>query len=79
MKVYLDTFCSTDEFLVGYKGPGAYDSGIIYLPYVQLQVAKATFEDSFQPAVGLMSRYAIMSHLFGAENYYTRVIIQNMP
>jgi len=79
MKVYLDTFCSTDEFLVGYKGPGAYDSGIIYLPYVQLQMAKATFEDSFQPAIGLMSRYAIMSHLFGAENYYSRVVIQNMP
>lgn len=79
MKVYIDTFCATDEFLVGYKGPGAYDSGIIYLPYVQLQVAKATFEDSFNPAVGLMSRYAIMSHLFGASNYYTRVVIQNMP
>lgn len=79
MKVYLDTFCTTDEFLVGYKGPSAYDAGIIYLPYVQLQVAKATFEDSFQPTVGLMSRYAIMSHLFGASNYYCRVVINNMP
>lgn len=79
MKVYHDTFCATDEFVVGYKGPGAYDAGIIYLPYVQLLVSKATFEDSFNPTVGLMSRYAIMSHLFGANNYYIRVEIENMP
>lgn len=79
MKVYHDTFTQTDEFVVGYKGPSAYDAGLIYLPYVQLMVSKATMEDSFNPAVGLMSRYAIMSNLFGANNYYIRVVIKDMP
>lgn len=78
MKVYHDTFTAADEFLVGYKGPSAYDSGVIYLPYIQLMVSKATMEDSFNPAVGLMSRYAIMDNLFGASNYYIRVLIENM-
>lgn len=79
MKVYLDTFCPTDEFLIGYKGASAYDAGIIYLPYIQLLLSKATFEDSFNPTIGLMSRYAIMEHMFGAHNYYVRTQITNMP
>jgi hypothetical protein len=79
MKLYRDTFCDVDEFVVGYKGPSPYDSGIIYLPYIQLMVSKATFEDSFHPTVGLMSRYAIMDHLFGAQDYYIRCVIDNMP
>ena len=79
LKLYRDTFATSDEALVGYKGNSAYDAGVIYLPYVQLQVAKATFEDSFNPAVGLMSRYAIMDSLWGASNFYVRTIISNMP
>jgi len=79
IRLYHDTFTATDEFVVGYKGPSAYDSGIIYLPYVQLLVNKATYEDSFNPTVGLMSRYGLMSNLFGASNYYIRTVFQNMP
>ena len=78
MNVYRDTFATSDDILIGYKGPSAYDTGIVYLPYIQLMVSKATFEDSFQPSVGLMSRYAIHSHLFGAQNYYVRVAFNNM-
>lgn len=79
MRVYHDTFTATDEFVVGYKGPSAYDAGVIYLPYIQLMVSKTVFEDSFNPTVGLMSRYGLMSHLFGASNYYIRVVVDNMP
>jgi len=79
MTVYRDTFISSDEALVGYKGPSEYDTGIIYLPYVQLLVSKAVFEDSFNPSVGLMSRYAIHSHIFGAANYYQAITVTNLP
>lgn len=79
LKLYRDTFATADEALVGYKGNSAYDAGVIYLPYVQLQVAKATFEDSFNPAVGLMSRYAVMDSMWGAKNFYIRTIITGMP
>jgi hypothetical protein len=81
MTVYRDTFYTEaqQQYIVGYKGPSEYDAGIIYLPYIQLLPAKATFEDSFNPAIGLMSRYAIHNHLFGAANYYQKVRISAMP
>jgi len=79
MTVYRDTFATLDDIVIGYKGPSEYDTGIIYLPYIQLLVSKAVFEDSFNPTVGLMSRYAIHQHIFGAENYYIQVAAQNLP
>lgn len=78
MMVYRDTFATEDDVVIGYKGGSPYDTGIIYLPYIQLMVSKATYEDSFQPSVGLMSRYAIHNHMFGASNYYIRVGFNNM-
>jgi len=82
LAVYRDTFTSHsdgDYCTIGYKGPSEYDAGIIYLPYVQLMVAKGTFEDSLQPTVGLMSRYAIHSNIFGAKNYYQYILVNNLP
>lgn len=78
MMVYRDTFATADDIVVGYKGASSYDTGLIYLPYIQLMVSKATYEDSFQPSVGLMSRYAIHNNMFGASNYYIRVLFSNM-
>jgi len=79
LSIYRDTFATTDDLIIGYKGPSAYDTGIVYLPYIQLMTARATFEDSFQPSVGLMSRYAVIDHLFGSRNYYIRVNSVNLP
>ncbi|MFW6002390.1 MAG: hypothetical protein ACOCQD_03540 [archaeon] len=67
MTVYRDTFATGDDLIVGYKGPSEYDTGIVYLPYIQLMQSRATFEDSFNPAIGLMSRYAILSNIYGAK------------
>jgi hypothetical protein len=82
--VYRDTFQSTDQMIVGYKGPSEYDAGVIYLPYVQLLAMKATFEDSFHPTVGLMSRYAIYGgttndQLFTSQIYYYYLKVNNLP
>jgi len=82
LAVYRDTFTSHSEgdyCTVGYKGPSEYDAGIIYLPYIQLMVAKGTFENSLQPTVGLMSRYAIHSNIFGAKEYYQYILVENLP
>lgn len=79
MMVYRDTFATgIDDIVIGYKGASSYDTGIVYLPYIQLMVSKATYEDSFQPSVGLMSRYAIHNNMFGASNYYIRVAFSSM-
>jgi hypothetical protein len=77
--VYRDTFATSDYCTVGYKGPSEYDAGIIYLPYVQLMVSKTVYEQSFHPTVGLMSRYAIHSNIFGSNLYYQRIGVYNLP
>jgi len=77
--VYRDTFQLINQFIIGYKGPSEYDTGVIYLPYIQLLASRATFEDSFQPAIGLMSRYGIHSHIFGAKEYYRKVVLRDLP
>jgi hypothetical protein len=79
LNVYRDTFQTADQFILGYKGPSEYDTGVIYLPYIQLLASRSTFEDSFQPSMGLMSRYAIHNHLFGAKEYYQLVNVTNLP
>ena len=88
---YRDTFSSDtmtaapltgsgdNYFLTGYKGPSEYDTGVVYLPYIQLLSSKATYEDSFHPTVGLMSRYAIHEHIYGAQLYYQFTECTNMP
>jgi hypothetical protein len=77
--VYRDTFATSDYCTVGYKGPSEYDAGIIYLPYVQLMVSKTVYEQSFHPTVGLMSRYAIHSNIFGSNLYYQKIGVYNLP
>lgn len=79
LSIYRDTFQDTNQFIVGYKGPSEYDTGVIYLPYIQLLASRATFEDSFQPAVGLMSRYGLHDHLFGSKNYYQKITLLDLP
>ena len=77
--VYRDTFETRDQLIIGYKGPSEYDTGVIYLPYIQLLASKAVFENSFHPTVGLMSRYAIHNHMFGAREYYQKINLTNIP
>jgi hypothetical protein len=77
MTLYRDTFTTQEDLILGYKGPSAYDTGIVYLPYIQLMTMRSTFEDSFNPAVGLMSRYAIHSNIFGADLYYRQLLVNN--
>ena len=79
ISVYRDTFQTSDQFIVGYKGPSEYDTGVIYLPYIQLLPARSSFEDSFNSAIGLMSRYAIHDNLFGSKEYYQKVNLTNIP
>jgi hypothetical protein len=70
IKLYRDTFAGGNYILLGYKGPTAYDSGIIYCPYIPIQLMKATGEQDFSPRMGLRTRYGVLNHLFGSANYY---------
>lgn len=73
--VYVDTFATYDYVTVGYKGPSAFDTGVVYMPYIPLMVQKVVDPYSFQPKVGFMQRSAIVENLFGAYNYYRHFLV----
>ena len=61
----------SDYLLLGYKGKQPGDSGIIYMPYIPLQLSKVIQPGSFTPSIGARTRYGIMSSPWDAKNYYT--------
>ena len=60
-----------DYLVMGYKGKAAGDSGIIYCPYVPLQLSKVMQPGSFTASVGARTRYGIMNNPFDSRNYYS--------
>ena len=73
-----DTFAGGDYALLGYKGSHQGDSGIIYCPYIPVQMMKAIKTDNFTPEVGARTRYGVLSNVWGSANYYQFVACQNM-
>jgi len=78
IKLYRDTFAGGNYILQGYKGPTAYDSGIIYCPYIPIQLMRAVGPDDFSPRIGVRTRYGILNHLFGSGNYYQFIKVEGI-
>ena len=67
-----------DYLLMGYKGKQPGDSGIIYMPYIPLQLSKVMQPGSFTPSIGARTRYGLMSSPWDAKNYYTFMKISDV-
>lgn len=63
-RVYVDPYTTGDFYTVGYKGQNQYDAGLMYCPYVPLQMYRAIGEDSFQPRIGFKTRYGMVANPF---------------
>ena len=76
-KVYRDIFAAFDEdfIVVGYKGTSNSDAGIVYAPYVPVMFDEAKAPESFQTTLGVMTRYAMISNMFGTHRYYRYINI----
>jgi len=64
--------------LLGYKGPEFYDTGIVYCPYIPVMVQRTIGPNDFSPRVGMLTRYGVVDHIFGANLYYHVVIINDL-
>ena len=78
IEVYRDQYATSDYALVGYKGNGVSDSGLIYSPYIMGLQNRAISPDDFSPRIGVMSRYAITDSLIGAGRYYRLIPFANI-
>jgi hypothetical protein len=74
-KVYRDIFATTEYIVVGYKGSSTNDAGIVYCPYIPVMFDEAKGPESFHTHLGVMTRYAIVSNMFGSKNYYRYISV----
>lgn len=78
IKVYRDSYATSDYALCGFKGEGTSRAGVIYSPYITGLVNKTVSEEDFSPRMGVMSRYAITDSLLGAGRYYRQINFSNL-
>jgi len=64
--------------LLGYKGSEFWDTGIVYCPYIPVLVQRTVGPKDFAPRVGMMTRYGVIDHLFGAGNFYHLIIARDL-
>ena len=70
IKLYRDTLAGGEYILMGYKGNNVYDSGVIYLPYIPLELMPDVDPFTMNPVVAARTRYGVTTNLFGAGEFY---------
>ena len=69
---------SLEYALLGFKGTEYYDTGIVYCPYIPVMIQRTIGPNDFSPRVGLMTRYGVVDHIFGANLYYHIIIVKGL-
>lgn len=64
--------------LLGYKGSEFWDTGLVYCPYIPVMVQRAIGPNDWTPRVAMLTRYGIIDHLFGSQNFYHLIIVKNL-
>lgn len=67
-----------DFALLGYKGSEYWDAGIIFCPYIPIMLQRVVDPVSYEPNVGLMTRYGTVDNLFGSNLYYHVILISTL-
>jgi len=64
--------------LLGYKGAEFYDTGIVFCPYIPVMIQRAIQPNTFNPRIGLMTRYGVVDHIFGSEIFYHLIVVTGL-
>lgn len=64
--------------LLGYKGAEFWDTGLVYCPYIPVMVQRTIGPNDFSPRVGMLTRYGVIDHLFGSQNFYHLIVLKNL-
>jgi len=78
VKVFRDIFAGGNYALIGYKGARPTQTGIVYCPYIPVQLMRATGENTFNPRLAVRTRYGMHDNMFGSSNYYQYVRVDNL-
>jgi hypothetical protein len=84
MKIYVNTYTTSDTVLIGYKGTSESDAAAFYCPYIPLMSSGVVLDPStFEPVVSFMTRYGYVeltntaSSLGNAADYLGTVTVSN--
>ena len=82
MKVYVNTYASSDDVLIGYKGTAETDAAAFFCPYIPLMSSGVVLDPStFEPVVSFLTRYGYAeltntaSSLGNAADYLGKVTV----
>jgi hypothetical protein len=78
IKLYRDTLAPNDYILLGYKGNNIYDAGVIYLPYIPLELMHAQDPFTMNPMTAARTRYGVTTNLFGAGQFYQFIALKDL-
>ena len=80
MKIYVNTYATNDDVLIGYKGSSESDAAAFYCPYIPLMSSGVVLDPvSFEPVVSFLTRYGYVelsntsSSLGNAADYLGKV------
>jgi hypothetical protein len=82
MRVFVNSYATTDDVLIGYKGASESDAPAFYCPYIPLMSSGVVLDPStFEPVVSFMTRYGYVeltntaSSLGNAADYLAKVAV----
>lgn len=78
MLLVRDAYAPSDYVLLGYKGKQKGDSGIIYCPYIPLQLSKVVQPGTFTPSIGARTRYGLLDSPWESKNFYAFIKISDL-
>jgi hypothetical protein len=79
IKTFVDIQQDETQIVMGYKGQSEVDAGVFYSPYVPLKITQGVDQDSDQPKIFFRMRYALTDNPYGAEHYFRKIEITNLP
>jgi hypothetical protein len=84
MRVYVDMYESATVVYVGYKDfsgrpESQWRAGYYYCPYVPVEYRDVVSYETAQPAMVFQTRYAVVANPFGAQLFYRKIIVSNLP
>lgn len=77
VKVFLDPYSTEDALYIGHKGANEGATGIIFSPYLPIQVKTLTDPNTFNTNNLAITRYAITDNLYGSQKFYRKIRIDN--
>ena len=63
IKVFVDPYTTVDFYCISHKGAG-FGGSLYFAPYILAQIHNAKNQDSFEPAIGVRSRYGLVGNPF---------------